>query len=166
MNITVNESVQRFPCQQRVPLHCLREITWKLPQLWCEATARGINGEISVFKSYFIYHQQKTCGVLAVFGHKVRSCPANVLLHPSIPLLGWCFFSLHIEIKVQVRLPPSLLVFLFVKGTINNWGRSLGIRFVIQLVTFVVTGSKKCKTSWRFLCKWINSSCCFMDILA
>lgn len=58
-NITVNELVQRFPRQQRVPLQCLREITWKLPQFWCEATAKGINGNSSVFKSYFIYRQRK-----------------------------------------------------------------------------------------------------------
>lgn len=157
-NITGNESVQR------VPLQCLREITWKLPQLWSEAAARGINGNSSVFKSYFIYQQQKTRGVLAVFGHEVRSCPTNVLLHPSL-CLAEAFLTAHGDQRA-VRLPPSSLVFLFVKGTINNEGRALGISFVIQLVTFVVTGSKKCKTLWRFLCKWINSSCCFMDILA
>lgn len=163
MNITVNESVQRIPCQQRVPLHCLREIPWKLPQFWCEATARGINGSNSAFKSYCIYQQKKP----AEFWQSLDTESEAVLpMSSSIPLLGRHFFPLHVEIKVEVRLPPSLLVFLFVEGTINNEGRSLGIRFVIQLVTFVVTESKKCKTLWMFLCKWINSSCRFMDMLA
>lgn len=87
MNITVNESVQRFPCQRRVPLQDLREITWKLPQFWHEATARGTNGNSSVFKSYFIYQPKKTTpqyGVLAVFGHKVK-----VVLPVSSSILSW-----------------------------------------------------------------------------
>lgn len=111
MNITVNESVQRFPCQQSVPLQGLREITWKLPRFCREATARGTNGNRSVFKSYFIYQPKKTpknCGVLTVFGHKVRGCPANVLLlHPS----AWPMLFPHFEIKVEVRLPPFFTCF-------------------------------------------------------
>lgn len=55
LNITVNESAQRFPCQRIVPLQCLREITCKLLRVCCGVTARGMNGNHSVFKSYSIY---------------------------------------------------------------------------------------------------------------
>lgn len=154
LNITVNESEVSLSVDSSVSMLDRNHLRATVSLVWCN-TKRNERKQQRIKKLFPSIN--KNCEILAVFGHEVRCCPANVLPYSSVLTHTFSVWQTPFPTacgdQSRGQTAALSLVFWFAKGTINNVGISLGIRSVILLVALFATESKDCKTSQMFLCK-------------